>query len=281
MPAMNSVLSISGMAATGILGGSPVAIELVAETGSTNADLLARAGTLPGPTLLIAERQTAGRGRAGRAWHSAPGATLTFSLAWPFKHGVQQLLGLPLAVGVSLAQALAALDVPVTLKWPNDVLKGGRKLAGILIETASIRHQEMQQEATWAVVGIGLNLHMPDSLEAQIGHPVAAVPWLALQDHNVLMATIVKHLAATLGQFADHGFRPFVASWNALHAYAGQQVQITENGCLLQQGRAVGVDEMGRLLLDTATGCSTVMAGDVSLRLVDLPGPQLVREGQA
>ena len=238
-----------------------VAIEVVAETGSTNADLLARAAGLPGPTLLVALQQTAGRGRAGRAWLSEPGATLMFSLAWRFKGPLQQLVGLPLAVGVALAETLTALSVPVRLKWPNDLIKDGSKLAGILVET-----QAGADGAPWAVVGVGLNLLMPDRLESQIGRSVAAAPWLAQMDRNDLMAQLLNRLAATLAEFDDTGFAAFSERWNQLHAHHGLEVKILDRGQLLHQGVARGVDHSGRLLLDTPQGRVAVLSGDVSLR---------------
>ncbi|MFC5551200.1 biotin--[acetyl-CoA-carboxylase] ligase [Massilia aerilata] len=239
-----------------------VAVEVVAETGSTNADLLARASTLEAPLLLVAEHQTAGRGRAGRSWLSAPGHSLTFSLAWKFEGGVQKLTGLPLAVGTALAETLARLGQPVQLKWPNDVLKDGDKLAGILVETASA-----DSGGVWAVIGIGLNLAMPDELEQQIGRSVAAVPWLARMERDTLLAAILDGLAEALRLFDKSGFAAFSARWNLLHGWQGQLVTILDRGEVLQEGLAAGVDDAGRLLLDTESGRMTIVAGDVSLRI--------------
>jgi BirA family biotin operon repressor/biotin-[acetyl-CoA-carboxylase] ligase len=238
-----------------------VAVEVVGETGSTNADLLARTAQLRGPLLLVAENQTAGRGRAGRSWLSAAGGSLTFSLAWKFTGPLQRLAGLPLAVGVALAEALAAMDVQVQLKWPNDVLKDGDKLAGILIET-----QSGADGGTWAVIGIGLNLLMPDQLEAQIGRAVAAAPWLAQMDRDVLMAALLDGLALNLREFETAGFAAFSSRWNQLHAYRGATVTIIDRGVTLHQGVAAGVDDAGCLLLDTDQGRIAIVAGDVSLR---------------
>jgi len=258
-----SAASIAAQRAVGL----PVTIEVVAETGSTNADLMARgaAGALSTPLLLVAEHQSAGRGRAGRSWLSQPDSSLTFSLAWRFGGGAQRLLGLPLAVGVAVAGALAALDVPVQLKWPNDLLKDGAKLAGILIETQNAAGAD--GPATVAVIGIGMNLAMPDALEQQIGREVAAAPWLARMDRNALLAKLLDALATALTEFDQHGFAPFTARWNLLHAWAGQPVRILDNGVTLQQGAAAGVDDSGRLLLDTDGGRVAIAAGDVSLRL--------------
>jgi len=243
------------------LSSAGVAVEVVAETGSTNADLLARAATLSAPLLLIAEHQTAGRGRAGRSWLSAPGHSLTFSLAWRFEGGLSALAGLPLAVGTALAEALGRLGQPVQLKWPNDLLKDGDKLAGILVEA------QAAAAGTWAIVGIGLNLAMPDELEERIGRPVAAVPWLARMDRDALMAALLDGLAQALQAFAAKGFAAFSARWNLLHAYQGQPVTIVDRGEVLHEGLAAGVDDGGRLLLDTEGGRIAIVAGDVSLRV--------------
>jgi BirA family biotin operon repressor/biotin-[acetyl-CoA-carboxylase] ligase len=240
-----------------------VAIEVVAETGSTNADLLARVDTLGGPVLRIAENQTAGRGRAGRSWLSQPGAALMFSLAWRFKGPLNKLSGLPMAVGVALAETIAALGVPVQIKWPNDLLRDGKKLAGILVETQTAK----TGGAIWAVIGVGINLIMPDELEAAIGREVAAAPWLARMDRNQLMAALLSRLAAVLAEFDDTGFALFAERWNALHAWQGREVVLLDDGRVLQQGRAAGVDAIGRLMLDTAQGRVEVLSGDVSLRL--------------
>jgi BirA family biotin operon repressor/biotin-[acetyl-CoA-carboxylase] ligase len=243
-----------------------VAIEVVAETGSTNADLLARVtapGGLAGPVLLSALHQTAGRGRAGRSWLSAPGSTLMFSLAWKLGGPLNRLAGLPLAVGVALAESLAALEVPVALKWPNDLMKDGSKLAGILVET---RDAPVPGDGIWAVIGVGINLLMPQQLESDIGRTVAAAPWLARMDRNALLAALLNSLAAALQEFDGAGFAAFSERWNRCDAYRGEPVVILENGIVLHEGTAAGVDATGRLQLDTGNGRIAILSGDVSLR---------------
>ena len=241
--------------------GAAVKVEVVAETGSTNADLMARL-PLPHHLVLIAERQTAGRGRAGRSWLSGEGS-LTFSLAWKFHLPLHALSGLPLAVGVALAETLGQLGVQVQLKWPNDVLKDGAKLAGVLIETQS------SADGVWAVIGVGMNLVMPDELERRIGRPAAGAPWLAQMEREVLMAALVRQLAASMEQFGQAGFGAFSARWNRLHAFQGSQVVIIDRGVTVEQGVAAGVDDSGVLLLDTPAGRVPIIAGDVSLRALE------------
>ena len=240
-----------------------VDIEVVQETGSTNADLLARAGALRRPLLLAAVHQSAGRGRAGRSWLSQAGGSLTFSLAWRFDGGITRLAGLPLAVGVALADALGELGVPSQLKWPNDIERDGAKLAGILIETAAV------PGATWAVIGIGMNLSLPDQLEERIGRPVANAAWLAQMDRDLLMAALLDSLWTNLREFEREGFGAFSERWNQRHAYQGKHVAITDGGVLLRQGIACGVDHGGRLLLDCGSERVAIVAGDVSLRALE------------
>jgi BirA family biotin operon repressor/biotin-[acetyl-CoA-carboxylase] ligase len=256
-----SILNAKAIAAHCATAATHVTIEVVEETGSTNADLLARIPTLQGPVLRIAANQTAGRGRSGRSWLSKPGAALMFSLAWRFKGPLHKLSGLPMAVGVALAETIAALGVPVQIKWPNDLLRDGAKLAGILVET------QKTDDAIWAVIGAGINLLMPDDLEQAIGREVAAAPWLAQMDRNQLMAALLSRLAAVLDEFDDTGFAPFAERWNALHAWQDKEVVLLDNGVVVQQGRAAGVDAIGRLLLDTQQGRTEILSGDVSLRL--------------
>ncbi|MFZ6711533.1 biotin--[acetyl-CoA-carboxylase] ligase [Undibacterium sp. TC9W] len=244
-----------------------VDIEVVAETGSTNADLMARlsAGTsTPAhPVLRVAVHQTAGRGRAGRPWLTVPGGMLTFSLAWHLPQEPHKLMGLPLAIGVALAECLNALNQNVQLKWPNDLLRDGKKLAGILLESAAA-----SEGGTWIVAGIGLNLQVSDELEAQVGRALADAPWLAQMDRNLLLAQLLNALASALQQFGQQGFSAFLPRWNALHAYAGQTVHILDHGQVLHTGKALGVDLHGCLVLQTEQGQVNILAGDVSLRPV-------------
>ncbi|KAF1042318.1 MAG: Bifunctional ligase/repressor BirA [Herbaspirillum frisingense] len=241
-------------------------VEAVAQTGSTNVDLMQRLPSLARRLLLVADRQTAGRGRAGRPWRTAPESSLTFSLAWRFQRPLHALLGLPLAVGVALAEALEVFGVSAQLKWPNDVLRDGAKLAGILIETAA---DGGRGDATWAVIGIGLNLAVPEGLESELQRAIGAAPELQKPPRETVLAIITSALAEVLTEFEQRGFGAFVKRWQTFHSYAGQDVKIVDNGRILHEGRAAGVDMMGRFLLDTEAGQIAVLAGDLSLRLQD------------
>lgn len=265
MRSMFSSLSAAHIQALTSAQARNVLIEVVAETGSTNADLLARAGQLDGPVLRVAGRQTAGRGRAGRSWQAARDAALLCSLAWPLHRPLHALEGLTLAVGVVLAQVLEGFKLEVQLKWPNDVLLAGGKLAGILVETAPLPGGG----GVWAVIGMGVNLAAPPMSGSPMHHPTASpaaqAPGL-LQQRNAVLAALLDALATALPRFARAGLAPFVADWNRLHAHQDQEVVILDGDRMLHQGRAVGIDESGRLLLQTSQGVVPVTAGDVSLR---------------
>lgn len=245
-----------------------IAIEIVDETGSTNTDLLKRAHTLSSPTLLLALRQTTGRGRNGKPWLSRQGTSLTFSLAWCFLRSAAELSGLSLAVGVSLAKALRRLGIPVMLKWPNDILQDGKKLAGILIERPSDANRPKTRE-NWVIIGIGINLQLPDELEAQIGQPAAEALRLANMDKNRLMAALLNNLADSLTLFDRHGLPAFMQAWHELHAHHGKKVFLFQNGRPEQTGIVIGIDEYGRLILEENGNRTAFSAGDISLRLFD------------
>ena len=254
------ILALCGPAAREIV------VETVASIGSTNTALLERLALLAPRHVLLAHEQTAGRGRAGRGWLSSAQDSLTFSLAWHFRRSMQELVGLPLAVGVAIAEALAHFQVEVTLKWPNDVLRGGKKLAGILIETSA--PPDARDGGSWAVIGIGINVNMPAGLSDAIGRPAAQLSAQPVA-RDVLMAALLDELAVAMNLFDERGFAAFQARWNDLHAWTGQEVVMVDRGAIVQRGRAAGVDGIGRLLLDGPAGRTAVMAGDVSLRTLE------------
>lgn len=242
-----------------------IQFEVVASTGSTNADLRERLPGLAQPVLRVAEHQTAGRGRAGRSWVDARGDNLSFSLAWHFGGEMGQVAGLSLVVGVLIAETLRASGWEAGLKWPNDVLLNSRKLGGILIETVSAR------PGTWAIIGIGINVHANAERDAAAGTETASLAPSGV-DRHALLASLADGLAEGLPLFDAQGLAPFVPRWQALHAYAGEAVDLIERGTLLQRGIARGIDDMGCLLLDTHAGRIAVLAGDISLRKQLAPG---------
>jgi BirA family biotin operon repressor/biotin-[acetyl-CoA-carboxylase] ligase len=233
-------------------------VDVLAACDSTNARLLARAEAgAPSGTVIAAARQTAGRGRMGREWYADESASLTFSLLWRLPPAAP-LGGLSLAVGVAVAEALRDLgEDRVALKWPNDILRDGGKLGGILIELVSGAPHA-------AVIGIGLNLRLPPGLPDPVRQSAAALDSEA--DRNRLLARLLSSLHAVLSDFADNGFTGIRQRWLALNAHAGAPVRVVSAFVPPVEGRCLGVDGDGALLLETATGVRRIVSGDVSLR---------------
>lgn len=245
--------------------------EVVAETGSTNADLTQASRTAPwaddAARVRVAYRQTAGRGRQGRPWQ---GAGLMFSVAMPLPLAPARLSGLSLAVGLAVAQALedcdAACGPRVGLKWPNDLQIDGRKLAGILIESVPAGPQRL-----WAVIGIGLNLMRDPGMEAALGRELAGVSEAMAsfdpqRDPTRILAAVLNRLAAMRATFLAHGFAPLAPAWSARDAFRNEPVRLLHDGQVLAEGLARGVDSDGHLLLETADGLQRIASGEVSLR---------------
>jgi BirA family biotin operon repressor/biotin-[acetyl-CoA-carboxylase] ligase len=252
----------------GALGGLWTAVDIVASTGSTNADLLARAGLDAGfaeGQVLVAEEQTAGRGRLGRSWASVPGASLTFSVLLrpaPVPGGRRGWL--PLITGVAVASAVRAVaGVDAVLKWPNDVLVGERKLAGILAEQSP--------DGSAVVIGTGLNVATPaDALPAS----PAGLPATSLLVEGAPVSRDAL-LVALLGQL-ERWYLAFRAdpdpvrtgvldAYRSLSATLGQAVRVEMPAGRVVTGVARDVDPDGRLLVQEtgATVITPVSAGDV------------------
>lgn len=241
-------------------------LDIVPVINSTNTALAARlASGAPGGTALAAELQTAGRGRRGRSWHAAFGHSLAFSLGWRFDKGAGDLGGLSLAVGVAIARAINALKpkTPIRLKWPNDIVAGGRKLGGVLIEA-----QGEMLGPTAVVIGIGLNFNLPEAIEESIDQPVTDLARAVGKpvSRNALLASLLCELVGVLDQFQKDGFAPFMAEWTALHALAGAKVRVHPgNGTWFDaEVRRVAAD--GALVVAVDGGERTVSSGEVSVR---------------
>lgn len=251
-----------------------LSVEVVAELPSTNATLMARAGTgAVDPCLLVAERQTAGRGRLGRTWWSQPGDSLTFSLGLPLgapsqlqPHQAPRLSwsGLSLVVGVALAEAL---DARIQLKWPNDLwhVDGqGRvsKLGGILIETATL-----PDGLRWVVVGVGLNVRRPPSEARDL--PVAASALSSLDPEWTApraLHRVAKPLLSALQQFEDEGWAPWAARYAARDALVGRAIEVTLADGQIVSGVARGIASQAGLQVETPAGVHVVTSAEVSVR---------------
>lgn len=234
------------------------------EIDSTNAEAMRRLGGGSGSGLVVsAEQQTAGRGRRGRRWVSPLGTNLYLSLAWTFDRGVEAMGGLSLAVGVAVADALDQQGLPgVGLKWPNDILHGGAKLGGILVETAGNNGGPAD-----AVVGIGINLRMPEDSAGDIDQAWTDVERArgSGMGRNALFSTLLNHLLPLLAGFEREGFGAWRERWLSRNVHAGRRVTLT-SGASTVAGVVQGIDESGALLLDVGGTTRSFNGGEISLR---------------
>lgn len=238
--------------------------DLLVSTLSTNACAAAQPPTLSGRARVwLAEHQTAGRGRRGRKWVSAFGRNVYLSLAWRFDLPMTELAALSLAVGVVIAESMRELGVRGhVLKWPNDVLADGRKLAGILVEVFG----EAAGPVT-AVVGVGVNMRMPMANGAAIDQPWVNLSALPGGDvsRNVLAGTLIDRLVEACEIFASEGVAPYLERWRAFDAFHGKPVRLDSNG-RAREGVYAGIAANGALILESDEGRSEHHAGEVSLR---------------
>ena len=245
-----------------------IAVEVIDQVDSTSTELLRRAARrdIHG-ALLAAEWQTAGRGRRGRVWTAVAGGSLTFSLGWRFEQGAGFVAGLSLAVGVAVVRALEAEGLAgVELKWPNDLVHRHLKVGGILVEL----NGDALGPST-VVVGVGLNVRLPQAVKRDIAQPVSDLTTVAGRgappiDRNRLLARVASELAASLGQYAEHGFSPFAAEWQRRHAYQGKPVKLLLPDGESVKGTVAGVDSTGALVLADGPRRARFLAGEISLR---------------
>jgi len=234
-------------------------IEVVDCIESTQAELRRRGAPACG-TLLLARSQTAGRGQRGRSWLSAPGAGIYLSLAWRLQRSMAELGGLSLALGAGLAETLRAAGFAgVAVKWPNDLVVGEAKLAGLLVEFGD-------GAPGCAVVGLGLNLCLPVDAAEQLQRPVTDLSSLApLPGIDALAATAGASLLSTLIAFDREGFGPWRDRWSGLDALEGQRLQIVRGGQPRLIGVAAGIGEDGALLLRDGSNLHRLHSGEASV----------------
>ncbi len=241
-------------------------IELHPEIDSSNRYLMDKLSEgLEHGYVCMAERQTAGRGRRGRPWVSPFARNIYMSFYWRFEMTPELLSGLGLAIGVGVIRALRRLNIEdADLKWPNDILWQGRKLAGILLE--------MRGESAGpyhVVIGVGLNVDMANTdSTAEIDQPWVDLQHIAAQpiSRNEIAAILLSELLLVAEQFQRFGLAPFLDEWIAADAYAGKAVEI-QQGTETIIGYARGVDGNGAVLLETDLGMRQFHSGEVSLRL--------------
>ncbi|WP_155944526.1 bifunctional biotin--[acetyl-CoA-carboxylase] ligase/biotin operon repressor BirA [Pseudoxanthomonas sp. Root630] len=246
--------------------GSVSALEVAWSLDSTNSELLRRNAPAHGTDVLLAEQQTGGRGRRGRHWASPIAANLYLSVSRQFSGGLARLGGLSLVVGVAVAEALRRLGyASVGVKWPNDLLAGDRKLGGILVEGGGEHGGPVR-----AVIGIGLNVRMPDVAAGRIEQAwtdLVALGGADTPSRNAIAASVLDTLLPALDRFDADGLSPFLARYAALDVLAGRAVTVHgPQGD--EQGVADGIGGDGALQVMIGAERRQVHAGDVSVRAI-------------
>lgn len=231
--------------------------------GSTNDQAKQLLGAYNAPLAVFAEHQTQGKGRRGREWVSPFAQNLYLSFVWPVTEGLNQIDGLSLLVGVAVAKAIKRLSgIDAQLKWPNDVLIGGRKVAGILLELIGD-----PVELCHVVIGIGVNLNMLDSFDSidqewtSLGKEMGGTV-----SRELFAKTVLEELARYLERQKDHGFSSTRAEWNELHAWQGANVNL-HIGTNILSGQIVGIGDKGEICLLVEGEERKYLGGELSLRL--------------
>lgn len=211
--------------------------------------------------VLLAEAQSAGRGRRGRAWRSPPGSGIYLSLAWRFESGLTGLAALSLVAGLAAASVLRELGAAgVGLKWPNDLWAGEAKLGGILIDISGTAEGPCE-----AIIGLGLNVDLP-AVDG-IDQAWTDLTRLGLYvDRNALAAALINRLSIFCERLDRLGFGDFAALWRQFDLLQGRHVRVESARGVVTEGRADGVDQQGRLaLVNNAEHC-WISQGEVSVR---------------
>ena len=231
---------------------------------STNDAVLSQLENPEPVQICVAEHQTAGRGRRGRTWVSPSGANIYFSMLWRFDNGMSGLEGLSLVVGLAVLKTLEKIGVTgLALKWPNDLLCLGRKLAGILLEINGDPNGECQ-----VVIGVGLNIKLSQKQLKEISQPAIdlhTVSGVAV-DKNRIIGELIGRLVSFIDVFQAEGFAPFRDDWERHDVCAGQEVRLITAAREIV-GTAMGVNERGALLLLDHDGKKRAWTGgEISLR---------------
>ena len=214
--------------------------------------------------VCLAEMQSAGRGRRGRTWLSPPAGTFYGSVGWVFNEGFQVVEGLSLAIGVAVIQALNTCGVEgLQLKWPNDIVWQGKKLGGILIEMNAEVGGNCQ-----VVVGVGVNLALPQTVKTQIDQEVTDLREICPNlNRQQITAALISQIVQVLSDYAVKGFKYYRQTWQSYDALFGLSVKVLGLAQMIE-GTATGIDEQGAFLIKTATGIEAISGGEVSIRKV-------------
>lgn len=231
---------------------SKVNIELFDSLPSTN--LYLSKASYPSEKILIclAEAQTAGQGRLQRPWHSPFASNIYFSGSWSFGTNISKLAGLSLVIALAIVRMLASAGITqhIHIKWPNDILHQGKKLAGVLIQAMTDT-----QSMTQAIIGIGINVNMTQDPHAHISQP-----WTSMQnilgkalDRNFLVGMLINELFQTIELFNAHGLSCLLPEWQHYDYLSGKTIRLNNQNKQII-GQATGINEVGEIMIKHANG---------------------------
>ncbi|MFJ3487924.1 bifunctional biotin--[acetyl-CoA-carboxylase] ligase/biotin operon repressor BirA [Pseudomonas sp. NPDC090202] len=259
----NSLVLLNSESLNRLPGCETWSVRTLDTVDSTNAEAmrLVEAGFAL-PVLVLAEQQTAGRGRRGRKWVSPFAENVYYSLALRIEGGMRQLEGLSLLVGLAVAAMLKEMGIAgAGLKWPNDILVGRRKLAGVLLELSGD-----PADVCHVVIGIGINVNMREAAEVDQSWTSMALETGAQLDRNGVIAALSRHLLAYLSAHQEKGFGAFREEWERSHLWQGEPVTLLAGNSAIE-GIVLGVDAVGALRLQVNGEERLFSGGELSLRL--------------
>ena len=241
---------------------SALDLEIHRVTQSTNGVVMQRLVESQSTEMLCAaEMQTAGKGRRGRSWVSPFGRNIYLTYGRFSARQLSELSGLSLVVGMLVVDVLRSMGLEeVGLKWPNDIVSGGGKLGGILLELSAF-----DARGTALVAGVGLNLSLQAEEASSIDQPWSAVSSQLKMPRNILLGTIGGMIVNAMQAFEDVGFESFAEKWGDYNLYAGQQINVIRGNEIIS-GIDSGIDQAGNLLLLTDAGMEVYNSGEVSVR---------------
>ena len=239
-----------------------IELEVLDLVDSTNSRLMKIQRNDFIPMVCVTEQQSAGRGRRGRQWFSSHGSII-FSIRRRFRATPAQMMGLSLAAGVAVVEALSSLGATdVGLKWPNDILWRNRKLAGLLVEMGTTSGELR------AVTGLGMNYTLPETYASDIGQPWANLSDTIsseMPDRNIVIGHLIGHLLSAFADFEKKGLAPFITRWEKFDLLKDQQINIYTNDKTIT-GIATGIAQDGALRVQTEGKETLFYAGEISVR---------------
>jgi BirA family biotin operon repressor/biotin-[acetyl-CoA-carboxylase] ligase len=240
----------------------------VTSTNDELAAIIKKNDQMTSGSVVLAEHQSAGRGRRGKQWISPLGGSLYFSIAWRFDKGAESLEGLSLSMAMAVIAALEP-QVPkqmLKIKWPNDIYLNGKKLGGILIDVTG-----EADGPCWAVVGVGLNIYQDDASMHSVDQP-----WTVLSSsvdspirRNALAASLIAKIVGALNAYEKNGFAISPKTWQQYDAFHEKSVVVKQGEQIFFTGISKGISESGGIIVEVDGVQKVIKSGEVSLRCAE------------